>query len=197
MASEEEKRERDLDNWFGEPEARAEQWPLTTPERRPEAPVELEDWLRERPETRPRSGPTRAGTFASRRLTWAGVLLFGCLLIGLAAAGVFGGGAQRPSAVTTGVSTASQLTTSSAPAPFTPPRPRSPVRVLKRGAQGPAVVALQRALARLGYYAGRIDGQYGAGTEGALSRFQTSSGLTPDGILGPKTRRALESTLKG
>src|SRR5205814_144884 len=38
------------------------------------------------------------------------------------------------------------------PVPFTPPTPRTPATTLKLGAHGAAVIALQRALARLGYY---------------------------------------------
>jgi hypothetical protein len=200
MPNREEKSERDRDDWFAEPEAPSAEWPLTAEERRDEAlpagGAELEDWLQDRPQSAARSRRTLAGPFGARRLTWTAVLLFICLLIGLAAAGVFGGQAHRSSAVTAGAAPASQLTASSAPAPFTPPRPKSPVRALKRGARGPPVIALQRELARLGYYAGRIDGQFGPGTESALSRFQTVSGLTPDGILGPKTRRALKSALE-
>ncbi len=55
---------------------------------------------------------------------------------------------------------------------------------------------LQRALARLGYSPGTIDGQYGPSTTQAVSRFQRAKGLTEDGILGPDTLRALTNALK-
>ncbi len=54
---------------------------------------------------------------------------------------------------------------------------------------------LQRTLARLGYSPGRVDGSYGPATANALKRFQRTRGLTPDGVLGPKTLRALTSSL--
>jgi outer membrane protein OmpA-like peptidoglycan-associated protein/uncharacterized Zn-binding protein involved in type VI secretion len=41
------------------------------------------------------------------------------------------------------------------------------------------------------YYTGPIDGQAGAGTQDAVTRFQTKHGLAVDGVAGPETRRAL------
>jgi peptidoglycan hydrolase-like protein with peptidoglycan-binding domain len=53
------------------------------------------------------------------------------------------------------------------------------------------VRALQRYLRALGFYTGPIDGDYGPKTQQAVSAFQRSVGLTPDGILGPATLRKL------
>jgi peptidoglycan hydrolase-like protein with peptidoglycan-binding domain len=58
------------------------------------------------------------------------------------------------------------------------------------------VKLLQRALARLGYSSGRVDGSYGPATVNALKRFQQANGLQPDGVLGPKTLQALKSKLR-
>ena len=53
------------------------------------------------------------------------------------------------------------------------------------------VAALQVALRAAGAYTGTIDGLRGPDTEEALVAFQEREGLTPDGIAGPRTRRAL------
>jgi hypothetical protein len=53
------------------------------------------------------------------------------------------------------------------------------------------VAALQVTLRDRGLYHGTIDGIRGELTARALRRFQRRAGLTPDGILGPHTRRSL------
>jgi lysozyme family protein len=53
------------------------------------------------------------------------------------------------------------------------------------------VAALQVALHSRGLYSGAIDGIKGPGTTAALKRFQRRAGLTPDGIPGSATRKAL------
>lgn len=59
--------------------------------------------------------------------------------------------------------------------------------VLERGERGEAVANLQRNLQRFGFQVGKIDGQFGYGTEAAVIAFQRTQKLTPDGIAGPKT----------
>jgi hypothetical protein len=53
------------------------------------------------------------------------------------------------------------------------------------------LAALQVALHARGLYFGAIDGVKGAGTTTAIRRFQRRAGLTPDGIPGEQTRKAL------
>jgi peptidoglycan hydrolase-like protein with peptidoglycan-binding domain len=53
------------------------------------------------------------------------------------------------------------------------------------------VAALQVALRAAGTYLGDVDGRRGPDTEEALVAFQERVGLVPDGIAGPRTRRAL------
>lgn len=65
--------------------------------------------------------------------------------------------------------------------------------VLEDGDQGEAVLALQQQLAELGYWVGPADGHYGHLTEQAVLAFQGWEGLTRDGVVGPRTREALES----
>ena len=63
---------------------------------------------------------------------------------------------------------------------------------LRRGAQGESVKALQQALAREGFDPGSVDGKFGPNTERAVKAFQRANGLTADGVVGPRTRAALE-----
>ena len=65
------------------------------------------------------------------------------------------------------------------------------MRILALGSRGAAVELLQLALAREGSSAPGIDGIFGKETENALRRFQKSRGLSPDGIAGRETHRAL------
>lgn len=70
------------------------------------------------------------------------------------------------------------------------PRPR--VRVLKRGSSGDSVKKLQRMLRSLHVSgAPRVTGYFGIMTKRAVIRFQKKHGLTPDGVVGPATWRAL------
>ena len=49
----------------------------------------------------------------------------------------------------------------------------------------------QHLLAYLGYYVGAIDGDWGSGSKAAATAFQKDRNLTPDGIGGPETDKAL------
>lgn len=60
------------------------------------------------------------------------------------------------------------------------------VKLLRKGARGPAVVSLQRALGVT------ADGIFGPKTRAAVRAFQQRHGLVVDGIVGPQTRAALE-----
>ena len=57
-------------------------------------------------------------------------------------------------------------------------------------AASPRVAALQVALRHHGVYSGTVDGLSGPATAAAVRRFQTRRGLSPDGVVGPRTRRA-------
>ena len=62
--------------------------------------------------------------------------------------------------------------------------------VLKKGADGPAVERLQRAL-NSANHAVAVDGDFGNGTKRAVMAFQAAHGLEADGIVGPATWAAL------
>lgn len=63
--------------------------------------------------------------------------------------------------------------------------------VLQYGAEGDAVLALQRRLGELGYWCGTPDAHYGGLTASAVTALQKVAGLVRDGIAGPATSRAL------
>jgi hypothetical protein len=79
--------------------------------------------------------------------------------------------------------------TPASPPPSAPPAPAD--TVLKLGATGPAVTALQERLADLGYWLGEPDGTYGQLTRQAVMAFQKAEGLGRDGVAGPRTQQAL------
>lgn len=66
--------------------------------------------------------------------------------------------------------------------------------LLKRGSTGPDVRTLQTTLKQLGFDPNGVDGIYGPGTQAAVIAFQKAKGLTPDGICGPNTMAALQSS---
>ena len=62
-----------------------------------------------------------------------------------------------------------------------------PGNLIKQGAQGDAVKAIQQNLSDAGYGPLTIDGNFGPGTLAAIQAFQTDKGLQADGIVGPGT----------
>ena len=173
------------DDWFSEPDVRP------TSGRAPQ-PLE-DDWLARDELVRRRDPPFELWALADRRLLAAAGAVVAVLLAALAAAGVFGRGAERKTAPL--ITTTVPKTTPTSTAPATRPVLTAPARPLVPGDSGAQVERLQRALARLGYSAGAVDGRYGPATEKALAAFQRAYGLSVDGILGPKTLQALTRAL--
>jgi N-acetylmuramoyl-L-alanine amidase len=62
---------------------------------------------------------------------------------------------------------------------------------LKQGAKGGEVKEVQRRLKEWGYYKGAVDGVFGPNTKNAVISFQKKNGLTPDGVVGKATYKAL------
>lgn len=63
------------------------------------------------------------------------------------------------------------------------------IKMLRNGNKGDSVKALQTLLIGYGYSCGRwgADGDFGAGTDGAVKAYQKAHGLEVDGIVGPAT----------
>jgi peptidoglycan hydrolase-like protein with peptidoglycan-binding domain len=93
--------------------------------------------------------------------------------------------APRPAAVplSTGKGAAPALTTSSAP------------RLLKLGVSGDDVRAWQTQLIKDGF-AVAVDGIFGEKTQAATKAWQTSRGVSADGVVGPKTRAEIGKPAK-
>lgn len=72
---------------------------------------------------------------------------------------------------------------------------QGPTSGLGAGATGKPVVAVQYALARLGYPVGKVDGDFGPGTERALKAFQRKQGLPETGAVDEATLKALDGAL--
>jgi peptidoglycan hydrolase-like protein with peptidoglycan-binding domain len=69
--------------------------------------------------------------------------------------------------------------------------------MLQSGSSGPAVRQLQEALKAAGFDPGPIDGVYGPLTEAAVRAFQSSVGISVDGIAGPITQSKLSGSTGG
>lgn len=52
---------------------------------------------------------------------------------------------------------------------------------------GVEVIKLQKQLKNLGFFNGKIDGDFGVSTEAAVKAAQTRYGLKPDGVVGGDT----------
>jgi Putative peptidoglycan binding domain len=211
-------RDRDLDDWFAEPdqvlhqthrplsraepraepraEARAgshEDVGLESKERVPPLPVD-DDWLTAEPR-RELTRPKVARLAQSRARIWVAIgALVVLVAVGLAVSGVFSNSkapatAAPPSTSQTKTTGKTQTSTT----PKTPSRAKvvQPTTTLKPGQTGAQVRLLQRALTTLGYRPGKIDGRYGPATQRAVIRFQQAEGLKADGVFGTKTKLAL------
>ena len=64
--------------------------------------------------------------------------------------------------------------------------------IINQKSESTEILKVQKRLSELGLYSGEIDGINGSRTKNAIKNFQNKAGLTPDGIIGPKTLSALE-----
>jgi N-acetylmuramoyl-L-alanine amidase len=68
--------------------------------------------------------------------------------------------------------------------------------ILKEGASGKDIYELQGRLKALGYFNGKVDGQFGASTKNAVTWFQWKFGIKSDGVVGAKTKLKLWNATK-
>lgn len=87
-------------------------------------------------------------------------------------------------------------TNTAPPVSPTPTAPTGPVGLLQKGDHGPAVLALQQDLVKLGF---RVtpDGDFGPQTEVAVKQFQTNSNIVADGIVGHVTMNLIGAAVQG
>ncbi len=67
---------------------------------------------------------------------------------------------------------------------------------LKMGSSGKDVYELQGRLKSLGYYNGKVDGNFGASTKNSVTWFQWKFGIKSDGVVGAKTKVKLWKATK-
>ena len=75
-------------------------------------------------------------------------------------------------------------------------RTAKPRTSLRYGDRGEKVLALQRRLTELGYWLGEPDGSFGSLTQQAVFALQKSAGLGRDGVVGPRTKKALDAGIR-
>ncbi|MEU4694629.1 peptidoglycan-binding protein [Actinoplanes sp. NPDC023714] len=80
--------------------------------------------------------------------------------------------------------------------PTAKPSPSVKPKKLKPGTEGADVLALQQRLTELGYWNGKADGKFGGTTQQAVFALQKAAKLGRDGVVGPKTRQALDSGVR-
>ena len=198
MSGRDPSRSTDPDDWFGELARQA----------RPKAggTTDVETWIGPDEGPHPAAGLDEEGAERARDgftiklgtlLALAAGIVVVVLVAGLALGGVFSGNGRHPArGETTAAAVTPRTPSTTSTTAARPAHPASaPSTTLKPGDHGAQVKLLQRALTRLGYDAGTIDGDYGSSTEAALTRFQKASRLTADGVLGPASLRALELAL--
>lgn len=82
-----------------------------------------------------------------------------------------------------------------APAPVATPAPAPAAVVAPAGDQMTLITQVQRELARLGLYAGAIDGLAGSRTSAAISAYETAAGRTPTGVATSDLLAAMKAPL--
>jgi hypothetical protein len=199
-----EDREPGYDDWFDEPAPPTQESARSTPPADPSGVYDgVEDvWVIPEDAPRRRARPAGRGdiVLGGRVLTTTqfAIIIAAVLAVFfgiLAAAGVFSSSPKSTPPPITTITTLSTPTTTGST--LTTPAATAPTSTLKPGDTGKQVKVLQNALNALGFSVGKPDGFYGPKTQSAVEQFQSSKGLTTDGILGPATLAALTQALSG
>ena len=184
------------DDWFDEPE------PLTESQsganRGAYEDVE-EVWMLPEGEAardRPHPGEITIGnwTLTTTQAVIIAVSIIAVVLALLAATGAFSSNKAAVPPVTTPRPPATTVTVTNPATNATPPA-QAPQQTLNPGDTGAQVKVLQQALTALGFSPGKADGDYGPATQSEVEKFQTSKGLTADGVVGQQTLAALQQAL--
>jgi N-acetylmuramoyl-L-alanine amidase len=104
--------------------------------------------------------------------------------------------AGSPSASAAEASASVPAAVRTAAAPAAASHAASSANQLHVGSKGAAVLALQKRLGALGYWAGTANGVFGYDTMHAVIALQKVAGLSRDGVVGPKTRAALTKGMR-
>jgi hypothetical protein len=189
------------DDWFDDPEpptmesGRANRPSYDTPGQTEEDVWVLpEDEARRARRSRGRGGEIVIGGKALTSTQVAIIAIAGLAVI-VALIAAFGGFSPSKKATlpTTGGQSTNHTTTTN-PATHTYKVPT--VTLQLNDTNTAQVKILEKDLKALGFYAGAIDGGFGAGVQSAVEQFQQSQGLSPvDGIVGKATRNKLRSAL--
>ena len=121
------------------------------------------------------------------------LLIFVLPALALILAGCHSAGASSPAAQSATPSQVAAAGGAPAAAPPSASPPPSPPPVLRPGMRGHAVRVLQRRLAALKYYPGRVNGRFGSDTLEAVWAFQETQGLRTRNAVSPAMQRALAS----
>jgi hypothetical protein len=186
-------RSPDPDDWFADPDRAASRRARPPARRSLRSARSEDDWIDDDSPRPRRPGPDFAASLPERRLLIAaGAVLVVILIVGWL---VLRGGGSTPAPAPTTTQAATTPITPTTTVATTPAVP-APTTTLKPGDTGAQVKRLQRALLKLGYTVGTVDGDYGTATKTAVEQFQTASNLTADGLFGPATRAAMITALK-
>lgn len=199
-----EDREPGYDDWFDEPAPPTQESARSGPPGDPSGVYDgVEDvWVipEDAPRRRARPGGRGDIVVSGRVLTTTQFAIVVAAVLAvffgiLAAAGVFSSSPKSSAPPITTITSLSQPTNTQNT--LTTPAAAAPTSTLKPGDTGRQVKVLQIALNALGFSVGKPDGDYGPKTQSAVEQFQSSRGLTTDGILGPATLAALTQALSG
>ena len=189
------------DDWFDEPEPPTlEQGRAGRPSY--DAPGEAEEDVWVLPEDELRRARRTQGrgdiVIGGRALTTTQVAILAIAALAIIIAIVAAAGGFSSGAASTTPSVPTQTTLPKTSTTPTTPNVVAPTQPLQEGDTNHAQVKrLQQALTALGFSPGKADGSFGPSTKTEVEDFQSAHGLSPDGVVGTQTLKALKQALGG